>query len=669
MKKKCDVIIPVYNAPDWVKLCVYSLFTNTPPELLGNVFLMDDASDQITKNLLKNLRKKHGSKIKVVTNKENLGFVKNVNKGLALCSSDYILLLNSDCIVAKNTIGKLMGHMEKDKRIGLISPLSNNAANLSLEIFEGFSYMKMDALLESKFKGKVFDACTIVGNCLMITKECIEKTGKLDESYGLGYGEETDYQFLAMSEGFTAKVAVDTYVYHKAEVSFGNSSEKQKRVDKNRELFFSRWGDEYETAMQKYVENDPIKYVQSLITEEDKEISLETLFYLPEIHQSAGGTHVVVNLVNKFLINGHESNILYEVNHDYKEQMLFVPIKLTLDVDFDIKRIISTIWDSAFRAYELAKKKRVPLINFIQGYENYFENGLHYRSVELTHRLADYEITISTYLQNKIKDIFGKDLYLVRNGINYDLIQRENKREKVKNIAFVLRGNVMKGDYILMDVMKELDNKYSGLVFNILCINEDVELPSVENNKMNITYGVVPNLELIKLLQESDIYVDASVNEGFGLIGLEAMASGCVPVMSNSFGILDYMEDGKTGYVIDKVNNSTEYFEKIESLIKNSEVWNTMKDYNQSKVKDFDYDETIAKFFVIFENEKATSHKERTFTKEEKKLIKNRHKSLNVPYVSKGLSVIKVINRFVPNFIRKILKKFGNWLYHLYDHN
>ena len=41
-----------------------------------------------------------------------------------------------------------MNHMEKDRKIGLISPLSNNAANLSLDMFEGFSYMKMDSLLE-----------------------------------------------------------------------------------------------------------------------------------------------------------------------------------------------------------------------------------------------------------------------------------------------------------------------------------------------------------------------------------------------------------------------------------------------------------------------------------------------------------------------------------------
>ena len=98
--------------------------------------------------------------------------------------------------------------------------------------------------------------------------------------------------------------------------------------------------------------------MQSLITEDDKKISVETLFYLPNICQSAGGVHVVVDLVNNFIINNHEASILYETMDDYKEPLLFVPIKETKDIEFSSKRIISTIWNSTFKAYELAKKEK-----------------------------------------------------------------------------------------------------------------------------------------------------------------------------------------------------------------------------------------------------------------------------------------------------------------------
>ena len=128
--KKCDVIIPIYNSPEWVKMCVYALYKNTPENYIGKVILMNDNSDELTCNCIENLRRKY-KKIEVYKNDENLGFIKNVNKGMDKTTADYILLLNTDCLVSKNTIPKLIDHMEKNKKIGLICPISSNAANLS----------------------------------------------------------------------------------------------------------------------------------------------------------------------------------------------------------------------------------------------------------------------------------------------------------------------------------------------------------------------------------------------------------------------------------------------------------------------------------------------------------------------------------------------------------
>ena len=166
---KCDVIIPVYNAPEYVEMCVFALYNNTDINTLGTVYLIDDKSNEITSNMLDNLQKKYkDKKLKVIHNEENLGFIKNVNKGFDLSKEKYVLLLNTDCFVANRTIEKLISHMENNKKIGLICPMCSNAANLTIEMFPGFSYMQMDKLLEKKFSGINYDACTVVGNCLMI---------------------------------------------------------------------------------------------------------------------------------------------------------------------------------------------------------------------------------------------------------------------------------------------------------------------------------------------------------------------------------------------------------------------------------------------------------------------------------------------------------------------
>ena len=55
---KCDIIIPVYRAPEWVKLCVYALFKNTNESIINKVFLINDCDDDFTKKCLENLKQK-----------------------------------------------------------------------------------------------------------------------------------------------------------------------------------------------------------------------------------------------------------------------------------------------------------------------------------------------------------------------------------------------------------------------------------------------------------------------------------------------------------------------------------------------------------------------------------------------------------------------------------
>lgn len=178
-----------------------------------------------------------------------------------MSKSKYVLLLNTDCIVSKNCIEKLANHIENNQKIGLICPISSVAANLSYSIPEGMNFMQVNECFEQQFFGMNFDACTVVGNCLLISRKCIDKTGYLDEIFEKGYTEETDYQFKAHDKGFLAKVAIDTYVYHQCRVSFGESNEQLEIRNKHLKIFFECWGNEYDKKMQKYKKNDPIKYI------------------------------------------------------------------------------------------------------------------------------------------------------------------------------------------------------------------------------------------------------------------------------------------------------------------------------------------------------------------------------------------------------------------------
>lgn len=660
--KKCDIIVPIYNSPEWVKLCIYSLIKNTPKEYINKIILMNDNSDSLTCNCIKNLEKKYKREYNIVVskNEENLGFIKNVNKGLDLSEAEYILLLNTDCLVSKNTIPKLIGHMEKNNKIGLICPISSNAANLSLDIWKNYSFMQMNDILEENFKGMDFDACTVVGNCLMITRKCFEKVGYLDEAYGMGYGDETDYQFKAHAKGFEAKVAIDTYVFHKSEVSFGTSPEKQARLEHNRKIFFERWGKEYNKKMAIYLNNDPIKYIKDNL-KINKKPSPDVLFFLPDIHQKAGGVHIVVDIVNYLNINGVFANILTErVHNDYEEIMLFSPSYMKEINTINPKCIVGTIYPTMFFCETIAKHFGIPCVNFMQGYEPCFENGRVFEWAELACKSSQNILAISNFLKNKCKNNFGKEATVITNGINTDLLYNNNydKNNKARTITIFLRGNYAKGDFILIEILKQMTIVCNDIEVNVI-YNDEIMKPINNNKSVKVNYirGPISRKKVNQVLFDTDILVDASLMEGFGLTALEAMAAGCVPILSQSFGVEEYAKNEENSFVINEVNDSDKYVEKIKFLLDNPNEYVRLKRNAINTSRKFDIDSTIDKYMEYFSNVKT---KEYNLTKIEEEEIKKWIVLEKEIFDKKNTTIYKTTfkHKLWINFLKIFPKKF-----------
>jgi starch synthase len=61
---------------------------------------------------------------------------------------------------------------------------------------------------------------------------------------------------------------------------------------------------------------------------------------------------------------------------------------------------------------------------------------------------------------------------------------------------------------------------------------------------------MVPVSEVVQLYSHAAVFVCPSVYEPFGLINLEAMSCGTAVVASGVGGILEVVEDGKTGLLV-----------------------------------------------------------------------------------------------------------------------
>jgi GT2 family glycosyltransferase/tetratricopeptide (TPR) repeat protein/SAM-dependent methyltransferase len=234
-----SIVILTHNQLEYTRLCLDSirLRTDEPYELI----LVDNGSTDGTVDYLRSL-----SGVKVILNEANRGFPAGVNQGIQIARGRQILLLNNDCIVTTGWLGRLLQALKRDQRIGLVGPCSNYVAGEQqvtvqydddLMSLDGFAWdwgKAHDLVLE--------DTRKLVGFCLLIRREVIDKIGLMDEQFGIGNFEDDDYSLRALEAGYRVVIARDAFVHH-----FGSRTFFGSRVDygavmrRNQQLFEAKW--------------------------------------------------------------------------------------------------------------------------------------------------------------------------------------------------------------------------------------------------------------------------------------------------------------------------------------------------------------------------------------------------------------------------------------------
>ncbi|WP_342436603.1 glycosyltransferase [Paenibacillus sp. FSL L8-0436] len=243
-----DVIVCVYNALEYVKLCLESLIAKKT--IPFNLIIVDSGSEKETKDYLASFARKYDCKLK--TNNSKTDYTIASNQGLKLFTSKYCVLLNSDTIVSIHWLEKLMDCMESESSTGIVGPLSNSASYQSvpkdvngnggtvneLKKLGGkeLTIEQMAYFIEQQSK-RIFPVVNQVnGFCYMINRSVIEKIGDQDEINFPCYGGEDDYCIRAVNAGFKLKVADDCYIYHYKSKSYNTEEKNEKRKNAGRLL-------------------------------------------------------------------------------------------------------------------------------------------------------------------------------------------------------------------------------------------------------------------------------------------------------------------------------------------------------------------------------------------------------------------------------------------------
>jgi N-acetylglucosaminyl-diphospho-decaprenol L-rhamnosyltransferase len=170
--------------------------------------------------------------------KDNVGYAKLVNAGIKMSRGDFILILNVDIIITKDSVEKLLEFIKSNREVGLIGPrllqFNGKSQNscfhfytpltvLYRRTFLGklpFGRKNIDNFLMKKdLEGlrdnnkKYLEVDWIMGSAMMARREAINKVGFLDENYFM-YFEDVDWAKRFWDNDYTVVYYPESKMYH-----------------------------------------------------------------------------------------------------------------------------------------------------------------------------------------------------------------------------------------------------------------------------------------------------------------------------------------------------------------------------------------------------------------------------------------------------------------------
>ena len=205
-----SIVVTNWNGEDYLEKCIKSLVTQNYDK--KEIVLVDNASIDNSVNLVM----KKFPMVRIIKNKQNVGFPAGMNIGIKASKGNYILLMNNDTWIKKDFLRKLMKFYDENK-YEVIAPLERrykhekfNKYNTTIDPLGSPAYY-----LPIYRKDKLFYLC---GVCLFFKKKLYLETKGMDPDFFL-YFEDADWFWRLSLFGKQFSYVDDIFIYHASAAS------------------------------------------------------------------------------------------------------------------------------------------------------------------------------------------------------------------------------------------------------------------------------------------------------------------------------------------------------------------------------------------------------------------------------------------------------------------
>ncbi len=243
--KQLSIIIVNYNVAHFLVLCLDSVMDATQ-HMDAEVIVVDNASGDGSCDMVKD----KFPEVQLIENKENVGFAKANNQGVAIARGEYVCILNPDTVVGNSVFENVYAFAKADLKLGAIGVrlvdgtgkfLPECKRNLPTPkvAFEklfgnGDTYYARE--VKSDQNGKID---ILVGAFMFMRKEVYEEAGGFDEQYFM-YGEDIDLSFTIKKLGYQNYYIGEEAVVHFKGESTAKDETYRKRFYDAMKIFYSK---------------------------------------------------------------------------------------------------------------------------------------------------------------------------------------------------------------------------------------------------------------------------------------------------------------------------------------------------------------------------------------------------------------------------------------------
>lgn len=245
---RLSIIIANLNGRMHLELCLPSLLTQTYPQELVEIIVIDNGSSDDSLAFLQ----VNYPQVKVIVNTKNEGFAKANNQGANVAIGDLLVLINNDMVAAADWLEQLV-KTQKETGAACVGGVILNWDGTAIDFVDagvtpyGFAsqlhYGEPAECLREYGKVKpLFFAC---GGAMLIRKDVFLELGGFDEDF-FAYYEDVDLGFRLWVTGYEVILAPQAITRHRHNGTGKVFTENEKMVLllRNRLLFiFKNYGE------------------------------------------------------------------------------------------------------------------------------------------------------------------------------------------------------------------------------------------------------------------------------------------------------------------------------------------------------------------------------------------------------------------------------------------